>query len=71
MKNFPVTLLMVVLNAIPVLGFILGEFWFALLMPVYMTAGFSFTAKINSIFLDKIFFKFMSVENGILENTAG
>lgn len=70
-KNFPVTLLMVVLNAIPILGFILGEFWFALLMPVYMTAGFSFTAKINSIFLDKIFFKFMSVENGILENTAG
>lgn len=70
-KNFPVTLLMVVLNAIPVLGFILGEFWFALLMPVYMTAGFSFTAKINSIFLDKIFFRFMSVENSILENTAG
>lgn len=62
LQNLPVTLLMVLMNAVPVICFALGRFWIMMVMPVYLVIGFSFTAMINSIFLDRIFLKFMNME---------
>lgn len=54
-QNLPYTLVMLAFNAIPLLCFALGAYTVILVLPVYCAIGFSLTAKINSIFLTKIF----------------
>lgn len=61
-KNFPYTLIMVALNSIPVICIASGAFTVQMAMPVYCAIGFALTAKINSIFLTKIFGVFTEQE---------
>ncbi|MGN0203715.1 MAG: DUF624 domain-containing protein [Coprococcus sp.] len=51
--NLPYTIVMVILNSIPGICLILGDFFTALLMPVYLAAGFGVSAYLNSILLGK------------------
>ena len=43
-RNFPYALLMVILDLIPVICFILGDYYAALVAPLYFVAGFGVTA---------------------------
>lgn len=62
LHNLPYTVLFMLLNAIPVICIIAGSFWTMMIMPIYLVLGFSLTAKINSIFLERIFKAFMGKE---------
>lgn len=52
-KNFPYTFIMVLLDLIPVICFILGDYYAALVAPVYFIIGFGITALINRKIMDK------------------
>ncbi|MFG6395115.1 MAG: YesL family protein [Lachnospiraceae bacterium] len=52
-RNFPYTFLMVLLDLIPVICFILGDYYAALVAPVYFIIGFGITALINRKIMDK------------------
>lgn len=52
-RNFPYTLLMVILDLIPVICFILGDYYAALVAPLYFVAGFGVTALINKKIMDR------------------
>lgn len=54
-KNFPYTIIMIILNGIPFLCIAAGTFTVQIAMPIYCIIGFSLTARINGIFLTKIF----------------
>lgn len=54
-KNLPYTLIMVLLNSIPAVCIAAGVFAVQMAAPVYCAIGFSLTARINSIFLSRIF----------------
>ena len=54
-KYLPYTVLMIVLNAIPFVCILLGEYFVGVLTPIYIVVGFSAVAYINHIFLEKIF----------------
>ncbi len=54
-KNLPYTLVMVLLNSIPAVCIAAGVFAVQMAAPVYCAIGFSLTAKINSVFLSRIF----------------
>lgn len=58
--NLPSTILIVVLNSIPVICIAAGTFVTVMALPIYCFLGFALTVKINSIFFDKIFRKFMN-----------
>ncbi len=58
-RHLPYTILMVSLNSIPAVCIAAGTFTTMMAMPIYFFVGFALTAKINSIFLDKIFRDFM------------
>lgn len=62
-RHFPYTVLMLVLNVIPVVCIILGSVTMALAVPIYVAAGFALTARINSIFLNRIFQKYAPEED--------
>lgn len=47
-SNFPVTLVMIVLNCIPVICIALSTFVMALAVPIYMVVGFGVTGYINT-----------------------
>lgn len=51
--NLPYTILMVVLDLIPVLCFILGEYFISLLGPIYFVIGFAATALVNTKIIDR------------------
>lgn len=68
-RNFPATLVMVVLNGIPAVCVIAGAFVTMAAMPIFCVVGFSLTAWINSLFLTRIFQGIMEQE-GKDENTA-
>ena len=51
----PYTLIMVLLNSIPAICIAAGVFAVQMAAPVYCAIGFSLTARINSIFLSRIF----------------
>lgn len=70
LKNFPYTVLMAALNSIPFLCIAAGAFVVQMAMPIYCVAGFSLTAKINSILLAKVFKPLVEQEEHH-ENTAG
>lgn len=60
MKYLPYTICMAVLNLIPFACVATGVFMTRMAMPVYFFFGFALTARINSIFLVRVFDKFMS-----------
>lgn len=52
-RNLPYTLLMLLLNSIPVICIILGEVFMGLMTPIYIVVGFAITAYLNTILLEK------------------
>lgn len=46
--NLPYTLLMVLLNLVPVVCFMLGEYFISLMAPIYFVIGFAATALVNT-----------------------
>ena len=61
-RHFPFTVIMLALNGIPVACIAFGSVTMALAVPVYVAVGFSLTARINSVFLNRIFRKYISEE---------
>lgn len=61
-RYLPYTVIIVVLNAIPVVCIAGGVFTTRMAMPIYFFFGFSFTARINSIFFEKIFGRLINEE---------
>lgn len=61
-RHFPFTVIMMVLNAIPAVCILFGSMTMALATPIYVAAGFTVTARINSIFLNRIFRKYAPEE---------
>ena len=61
-RHFPFTVIMMVLNAIPALCILFGSMTMALATPIYVAAGFAVTARINSIFLSRIFRRYAQKE---------
>lgn len=51
-RNLPYTLLMVLLNCIPGICLILGEYFIGLVTPIYMTIGFGVIAYLNTMLLE-------------------
>lgn len=47
-RNFPYTMLMLVLDLIPVICLVVSDYYTALAAPVYLVAGFGLTALINT-----------------------
>lgn len=52
-RNFQYTVVMVVVNNIPVVCFLLGGDILAAVVPLYLTLGFGLTAFVNTFFLKK------------------
>lgn len=52
-RNFQYTMLMVVVNGIPVVCFIVGGGLLTAVIPLYLTFGFGVTAVVNTFFLKK------------------
>ncbi len=52
-RNLPYTLVMVVLNSIPAVCMILGDFYVGMTVPVYVIVGFGATAYLNRLLLDR------------------
>lgn len=69
-RNLPYTIIMICINAIPVLCIMAGPFVTMMAMPVYLLAGFGLTAVINSFFLNKIFGSFIDQEGRGHENSG-
>lgn len=61
-RHFPFTAIMMALNAIPAVCILFGSMTMALATPIYVAAGFAVTARINSIFLNRIFRKYAPEE---------
>lgn len=52
-RNLPYTLVMVVLNSIPAVCMILGDFYVGMIVPIYVIVGFGATAYLNRLLLDR------------------
>lgn len=61
-RHFPFTVIMLALNLIPVLCILLGTTTMAMATPIYIVVGFSLTARVNAIFLNRIFRKYIPEE---------
>lgn len=61
-RHFPFTVLMMALNLIPVLCVLLGTTTMAMATPIYMIVGFALTARINAVFLNRIFKKYIKAD---------
>lgn len=61
-RHFPFTVIMMVLNAVPAVCIFFGSVTMALATPIYIAAGFAVTTRLNSVFLNKIFQKYMPEE---------
>ena len=59
-RHFPFTVLMLALNLLPILCILLGTA--AMATPIYIVAGFALTARINAVFLNRIFKKYIPEE---------
>lgn len=67
-RHLPYTVLIIGLNSIPVICLAAGTFTTMMAFPIYCFAGFALTAKINSIFFDKIFREFMAKSEEVQKN---
>lgn len=64
-RNFPVTVIMAILNSVPVVCVMLGPFTVMAVMPVFCIIGFSLIVWLDSLFLSVIFNKIEeSLSNG-------
>lgn len=61
-RYLPFTLLMTVLNAVPAVCIVLGSAVTALAVPIYIVVGFSLTARINAVLLDRSFRNYVPEE---------
>ena len=61
-RYLPFTLLMTVLNAVPAVCIVLGSAVTALAVPIYIGVGFSLTARINAVLLDRSFRNYVPEE---------
>ena len=61
-RNLPFTLLMTVLNAVPAVCIVLGSAAAFLAVPIYIVLGFSLTARINAVLLERSFRKYVPEE---------
>ena len=61
-RYLPFTLLMTVLNAVPAVCIVLGSAVTALAVPIYIAVGFSLTARINAVLLDRSFRNYVPEE---------
>lgn len=61
-RHFPFTVIMMALNVIPAVCILFGSMTMALAIPIYVAAGFAVTARINSVFLNRIFRKYAPEE---------
>lgn len=52
-KNLPRTVIMGLLNLIPVVCIILGSYFIGVVTPIYITVGFGVTAWLNTMLLEK------------------
>ncbi len=52
-RNLPYTLLMVILNSIPAICMLLGDFYVGMIVPIYLIAGFGATGYVNSLLLER------------------
>jgi len=52
-RNLPYTLLMILLNLLPVVFLFLGDYYTALMAPVYFVMGFSITALVNTKLMER------------------
>ena len=52
-RNFPYTMVMLVLDLIPVICLVVSDYYTALAAPVYFVAGFGLTALINTKIMDR------------------
>ena len=62
-RYLPFTILMTVLNAVPAVCIVIGGGIMFLTVPIYVVVGFSLTARINAVFLDRSFRKYVSEKN--------
>lgn len=54
-RHFPYTVVIVILNMIPVAFFLFAPGLFGLLVPIYMVVGFVLCTRINTVMFQKIF----------------
>lgn len=52
-RNFPYTVVMIMIDSIPIVCLLLGEYFIGLVTPVYLTVGFGTTAYLNTLILEK------------------
>lgn len=52
-KNLPRTVVMGLLNIIPIACIVLGNYFIGVMMPIYITVGFGITAWLNILLLEK------------------
>ena len=52
-RNLPYTVVMAVLNSIPIVCLMLGTYFIGVVTPVYLAAGFGMTAYINTMLLER------------------
>lgn len=64
-RHLPLTLVMVLLNGIPLICFLMGSFYVAMAVPVYLAIGFSLTARINGMLFVKIFRPYVNNAGGM------
>lgn len=69
LSHLPVTLLMLVLNLFPLILLLFNFRLFVYVMSVWLLLGFSLAAQVNSIFLVRIFEKYMPVKEKEAEET--
>lgn len=61
-RHFPSTIIMLALNAVPLVCIFFGSMTMALATPLYVVFGFALTARINAVFLNRIFRKYILEE---------
>lgn len=61
-RHFPSTTVMLALNAVPLVCIFFGSMTMALATPLYVVFGFALTARINAVFLNRIFRKYIPEE---------
>lgn len=62
-RNLPFTIVIVLLNAVPAVCIVMGEFITMIAMPIFCVIGFSLIVGINSMLFTKIFRVFEEKEN--------
>ena len=60
-RNFPVTVILIILNSVPIVCIMMGPFTVMAVMPVFCIIGFSLIVWLESVFLSVIFEKIKEI----------